>query len=47
MDVDPRNIGGRWRGASTGVDRRPQLDQTGHVGVGDRHGLASLAEPAR
>ena len=29
--------GGRWREASTGVDRRAQLEQVDHVG--DRHGL--------
>jgi hypothetical protein len=33
---------GRWRGASTGVDRRDQLDQVDHVG--DRHGLVLVTE---
>ena len=41
--------GGRWRGASAGVDRRAQLDQFDHIG--DRHGLVLLArwsmEPVR
>jgi hypothetical protein len=35
---------GRWRGASTGADRRAQLDQISHVG--DRHGLVVIAESA-
>jgi hypothetical protein len=37
-------LSGRWRGASTGVDRRAQLDQVDHVG--DRHGLVLVTESA-
>jgi hypothetical protein len=32
--------GGRWRGASTGVDRRAQLYQADRLG--DRHGLVRV-----
>jgi hypothetical protein len=35
---------GRWRGASTGVDRSAQRDQDDHLG--DRHGLVPVAESA-
>jgi hypothetical protein len=40
---EPQSYGGRWRGASTGVDRRAQLWQLGHAG--DRHGLVLVEEP--